>query len=335
MPPRRTRKTLMPGASLQNSEFLTRKQLVDRHIKDAGWSIIRQKDFDAQKPLTAYSRCAIEEYPTDNGPADFALSVNGHILGVVEAKKVSLGPQNVLIQAERYSKGVNGSPLSYHGFHVPFLYSTNGEVLWHHDIRHKLNRSREIFGFYTPDALLEVLGRDFEADCAKLLATPNDHPLIRDYQKQANTATEKAVTEGKRAMLIAMATGTGKTCTLVNQNRLIKSGVAKRVLFLVDRRALAAQAVKAFVSFEAEPGLKFSQVYEVYHQQFHKDDLEEDEKWDPKVLPKGYLAERSSSGTLTPDEEAEYDSYLHVADVLAIMQSKARVVLGEKPLTHS
>lgn len=49
----------------------------------------------------------------------------------------------------------------------------------------------------------------------------------------------------------------------------------------------------------------------------------------------GYLAERSSSGTLTPDEEAEYDSYLHVANVLAIMQSKARVVLGEKPLTHS
>jgi hypothetical protein len=37
----------------------------------------------------------------------------------------------------------------------------------------------------------------------------------------------------------------------------------------------------------------------------------------------GYLAERSSSGTLTPDEEAEYDSYLHVANVLAIMQSNA------------
>ena len=48
-----------------------------------------------------------------------------------------------------------------------------------------------------------------------------------------------------------------------------------------------------------------------------------------------HLAERCSSGTLTPDEEAEYDSYLHVANVLAIMQSKARVALGEKPLPHS
>jgi type I restriction enzyme R subunit len=290
MPPRRNGKNRMTGASPQNSEFLTRNQLIDRRIEDAGWRIIRQRDFDPGMPLAAYNRCAIEEYPTDNGPADYALSVNGHIIGVVEAKKLSLGPQNVLIQAERYSKAVNWSPFNFHGFRVPFLYSTNGEVIWHHDIRHKLNRSREIFGFHTPDALLEILGRDFEAACQKLLATPNDHQWLRDCQKEANTATEQAIAERKRAMLIAMAMGTGRTVTLVNEiYRLIKSGVAKRVLFLVDRRALAAQAVKTFASFEVEPGLKFSQVYEVYHQQFQKNDLEEDEAWDPKVLPKGYL----------------------------------------------
>jgi type I restriction enzyme, R subunit len=87
-----------------------------------------------------------------------------------------------------------------------------------------------------------------------------------------------------------MATGTGKTFTMVNQvYRLMKSGVAKRVLFLVDRRALAAQAVRAFASFEAEPGLKFDKVYEVYSQRFQRDDLDEDEKFDPKVLPASYL----------------------------------------------
>ena len=289
MPPRR-RGTRTTTASAKNSEFLTRKQLIDRRITDAGWQIVLQKDFDCAKPLTAYNRCAIEEYPTDTGPADYALAVNGHILGVVEAKKLTLGPQNVLLQAERYSKGVAASHFHFRGFRVPFLYSTNGEVIWHHDIRHKLNRSRPIFGFHTPDALLEQMGSNFETDCEKLLATPNDHELIRPYQKDANAATETAIYGRKRAMLLAMATGTGKTFTLVNEiYRLIKSGVAKRVLFLVDRRALAAQAVKAFASFEAEPGLKFNQVYEVYHQQFQRDDLEEDEKWDPKVLPKGYL----------------------------------------------
>ena len=65
-----------------------------------------------------------------------------------------------------------------------------------------------------------------------------------------------------------MATGTGKTLTLVNEiYRLMKSGVAKRVLFLVDRRALAAQAVRAF---EAEPGLKFHKIYPLSLQRFQR-----------------------------------------------------------------
>jgi type I restriction enzyme R subunit len=87
-----------------------------------------------------------------------------------------------------------------------------------------------------------------------------------------------------------MATGTGKTFTLVNQvYRLMKSGMARRILFLVDRRALAAQAVNAFASFEPEPGLKFDKIYEVYSQRFRREDLGEDEKFDPKVMPREYL----------------------------------------------
>lgn len=280
----------MDKATPKTSEYLTRKQLVDKRLKDAGWTIVLEKDFDADKPLTAYDRCAIEEYPTESGPADYALCVDGRILGVVEAKKLTLGPQNVLVQSERYSRGVKGSPFDFDGFRVPFLYSTNGEVIWYHDIRYRLNRSRQVAGFHTPDALREFLQRDFEASCATLLATPNDHELIRDYQVEANAGIEEAISNRKREMLLAMATGTGKTFTLVNEiYRLMKSGVAKRILFLVDRRALAAQGVKQFASYEAEPGHKFSQLYEVYHQQFHKDDLDEDEKWDFKVLPKGYL----------------------------------------------
>jgi type I restriction enzyme R subunit len=272
------------------SERLTREQRIDGRLKEAGWKIVSQQKFDSEKPLTAYDRCAIEEYPTGSGPADYALCLDGHIVAVVEAKKLTLGPQNVLIQAERYSKRATENSFNFRGFHVPFLYSTNGEVIWHHDVRHELNRSRQIFGFHTPESLLEALTRDTEENIANVLSTPNDHPRIRPYQQEASEGIEKAIAAHKRHMLVAMATGTGKTFTLVNEiYRLMKSGVAKRVLFLVDRRALAAQAVKAFASFEAEPGLKFNQIYEVYHQQFHKDDLEEDDKFDPKVLPKGYL----------------------------------------------
>jgi len=67
--------------------------------------------------------------------------VDGKILGIVEAKKLSVSPQGVLTQPERYSKGAKANPLNFRGFHVPFLYSTNGEVIWYHDIRHALNRS--------------------------------------------------------------------------------------------------------------------------------------------------------------------------------------------------
>jgi type I restriction enzyme, R subunit len=117
--------------------------------------------------------CAIEEYPTHNGPADYALCVGGRILGIVEAKKLTLGPQNVLMQAERYAKGLVGEPFNFRGYGVPFLYSTNGEVIWYHDIRHELNRSRQIAYFHTPDALVELLQRDLEGSCDKLI---NIHP---------------------------------------------------------------------------------------------------------------------------------------------------------------
>lgn len=273
------------------SEFVTRKQLIDGRLKKAGWRIVK---FDPAKSISAYQHCAVEEYPTESGPADYALCVNSAVLGIVEAKKLTLGPQNVLIQAERYSKTLMGSSFDWRGFHVPFLYSTNGEVIWHHDVRNELNRSREVAGFHTPKALVELLGRDFDAACAKVAALPNDHPRIvsRPYQIEANHEIEKAIAARKRHMLVAMATGTGKTFMTVNEvYRLMKSGVAKRVLFLVDRRALAAQAVRTFGSFEPEPGQKFNQLYHVYSQRFQKEDFGEDEKFDPTLLPNAYLTD--------------------------------------------
>jgi type I restriction enzyme R subunit len=86
-------------ATPAQSEYVTRKKLIDRKLKDAGWGIV---GFDPSKSLQAFDWCAIEEFPTENGPADYALCVGGKILGVVEGKKLSVGPQEVLRQAERY-----------------------------------------------------------------------------------------------------------------------------------------------------------------------------------------------------------------------------------------
>ncbi len=275
----------MPAAGGEN-EWLTRKRRIDPKLRASGWTIV---PFDATADLSTYSAHAIEEYPTTNGPADYGLVVDGQLVGVVEAKKVTVGPAGVLIQAERYSKGVGDGPFNFRGFRVPFLYSTNGEVFWFHDVRDRLNLSRKVAAFHTPSALADLLAANLAAT-DWFPANPNDHPRLRPYQIEANTAVEQAITKRKRQMLVAMATGTGKTFTTVNQvYRLMKSGVGQRILFLVDRRALAAQAVRAFASFEPEPGLKFDKIYEVYSQRFQKEDFGDEEKFDPKVMPKSYL----------------------------------------------
>ena len=277
---------MVPHSS-NESERLTRKKRIDPKLKALGWKVV---PYDEQTDLASYSHHAIEEFPTANGPADYALVVDGQLLGVIEAKKLSLGPQGVLLQAERYSKGVADSPFDFRGFRVPFLFSTNGEVIWFHDVRHELELSRKIAAFFTPGALAELIQTNPEVAHGRLRGLANNHPRLRPYQIEANDAVEDSIIRRKRQMLVAMATGTGKTFTTVNQiYRLMKSGAARRILFLVDRRALAAQAVRSFAAFEPEPGLKFDHIYEVYSQRFQTGDFDDDEPFDPKVLPKAYL----------------------------------------------
>jgi type I restriction enzyme, R subunit len=174
------------------SEYRTRRERIDPFMLAQGWQIV---PFDPSVPWEQYTCHAVTEFETARGPAHYALFVAGRPLGIVEAKKVSLGPQNVLVRAERYSRGVADSPFDYRGFRVPFLYSANGEVRWFHDIRHPLNRSRRIAGLHTPAALLEMLGRDFDAACAWFTPTPNRHSMVRPYQVEANTGRRKAIAD--------------------------------------------------------------------------------------------------------------------------------------------
>jgi type I restriction enzyme R subunit len=187
------------------SEWTTRKRRIDPRLDAAGWP--RRTGAPGGKPFRT------EEHPTRNGPADYALWLASKVVGVVEAKKLTLGPQNVLTQAERYARGIEPAESggSFDGMRAPFLYATNGEVTWFHDVRHALNRSRRVADFHTAGALEEMLRRDFEAECQRLLALPNTHTLLRPYQKDANAAVERAIADRKRNLLVAMATGTGRS----------------------------------------------------------------------------------------------------------------------------
>jgi type I restriction enzyme R subunit len=279
------------------SEFQTRKRRIDARLQamTPAWQIIRYRpDLDRSR----LHGVAVEEFPTDNGPADYALFVQGQLLGLIEAKKVALDPYNVLEQAKRYARGVRGAG-RWDGYGVPFLYASNGETVWYLDVRGDRPTSRRLANFHSADALDELFAHPVRADW--FAAHPVNIPRLRDYQREAVEAVEDGVMRGRRAFLVAMATGTGKTFTTVAQiYRMLESGTARRVLFLVDRRALAAQAVQAFATFQTPHGTKFNQDYEVYHQRFRREDLEEtylNTPFDPQVLPTAYLTAPQPSQT--------------------------------------
>jgi len=270
-------------------EWQTRRDRINKKLNALKpvWKIIKHRE---RLDTSTLDHHAVEEYPTANGPADYALFVKGKLLGIIEAKKVTVSPQNVLEQAKRYSKGAFGGTGNWHGYRVPFLYATNGEVIWFIDIRNEKNISRQIANFHTADALEEFFENDRANGLAWLANNPVDIEGIRPYQEEAISAIEEAIAKGKRSMLIAMATGTGKTFLTVSHiYRLLTSKAARRILFLVDRRALAAQAVREFATFVTPQKNKFNQEYEVYSQRFRRDDLEDDKPFDPKVLPDSYL----------------------------------------------
>ncbi len=143
---------------IEEREWQTRKERINTKLRATkpAWEIVRYYE---GLDTSFLERHAVEEYPTANGPADYALFVKGRLLGIIEAKKLGIGPQNVLAQAKRYAKGAFAGPGNWNGYRVPFLYSTNGEVIWFIDVRDEKNLSRQISNFHTPDAL-EVLYQD-------------------------------------------------------------------------------------------------------------------------------------------------------------------------------
>jgi len=92
----------------EETEQETRKRRIDRKLEAIDWKLIKYLE---TKPLSSYLSHAIEEYPTSNGPVDYALVDHGQIIALVEAKRLGTDPQNVLVQAQRYAQGVKDSVL--------------------------------------------------------------------------------------------------------------------------------------------------------------------------------------------------------------------------------
>ena len=256
------------------------RQLIDRQLQQAGWeadSVILRYGKGA-RPEVGRNK-AIAEWPTANGPADYVLFAGLTPLAAVEAKRKNADVSASLQQAKRYSRGFTaeengrfpGGP--WGEFHLPFVFSTNGRPylrqletlsgIWFGDLRRPDNLAHALDGWYSPEGLTALLKRD-EARAEKQLQTESfDFGFnLRGYQQAAIRAVEAGLAGGKRQMLLAMATGTGKTKTCIALiYRLLKAQRFHRVLFLVDRSALGEQAINAFKDTRMDSIQSFADIF--------------------------------------------------------------------------
>jgi len=242
------------------------RAIIDRQLRDAGWDADTQNLRYSKGVRPAKGRnMAIAEWRTANGVADYALFVGTRCIGLVEAKRKQKNVSTAIDQAERYAKGfqlqdgvglVDGSP--WGEFYVPFVFASNGRPylkqietesgIWFRDVRKPTNRRRALAGWLTPEGLQAQLDMDREAAHADLKRQSYQFGFpLRPYQQRAIAAIENALEQDQREMLVAMATGTGKTkLAIALLYRLLTAKRFRRVCFVVDRNALGTQAADQF-----------------------------------------------------------------------------------------
>jgi type I restriction enzyme R subunit len=268
------------GALVQLDEQATRRR-IDEKLREAGWEVDSETlRFQKGARPQLGRNLAIAEWPTETGPADYALFVGLDVVAVVEAKRASKDVSSDIQQAKRYSRGLllHGGARFVAGpwdrYQVPFLFATNGRAylkqletksgIWFLDGRRRANHARALEGWPTPEGLKALLAQDFDRAHAALSVEPTEYLGLRGYQLDAIRAVENGIAEGRRALLVAMATGTGKTKTCIGLvYRLIKTKRFRRVLFLVDRSALAEQTESAFKDTRLENLQLFTDIFEV------------------------------------------------------------------------
>ncbi|MCM2138490.1 type I restriction-modification system endonuclease [Vagococcus fluvialis] len=254
--------------------------LIDEQLRRAGWEVDTPNLNNKQKNTLPEKgrKMAIAEWRCGTGYADYALFNGLELIGIVEAKKYDKDVAGDLLQAKEYARNVELSePLKLVGqwveYKAPFIYVTNGRPylkqlaeksgVWFWDARYPTKSSYPLESWHSPSDLLKKLEVDESGAERELEETPYPDFAARYYQIEAVKSVEKALADNKRRMLLAMATGTGKTRTALSlMYRLIKTKRVRRILFLVDRTSLGKQAANALKDTKIE-NISFSDIYDV------------------------------------------------------------------------
>lgn len=225
--------------SLNESEI--RSEFITPALKNNGWRL--EITYREEYPITQGQIIAGKTLKR-NAPlrADYVLFYRPNVpLAVVEAKDNKHNIADGMQQALKYAGMLD----------VPFAFSSNGDGFIFHNKLEKVGKVETFLNlsdFPSPEKLWEMYkaGKSISEDRQKIINQPyyleNPEKLPRYYQINAVNKTVEAIADGRKRILLVMATGTGKTFTAFQIIwRLWKAKIKKRILFLADRKNLIAQ----------------------------------------------------------------------------------------------
>lgn len=287
----RRKRALAAASQRQKSEAETR-YMIDTQLRKVGWEADTEnlrycKGIRPQKG----KNLAIAEWPTlssagNKGRADYALFAGEKLVAVIEAKAEHKDIPSVIdYQCKEYAQNIRPEDEKYvittwGKYKAPLVFATNGRPylaqletksgIWFLDLRESANMPKALRGWISPDGMLKLLESDIEKADKALQTLPYDFLRdkdglnLRQYQLNAIQAAETAVINGQKSILLAMATGTGKTRTVLGMiYRFLKTGRFNRILFLVDRTALGEQAEDVFNEVKLEDLKTLNDIYDI------------------------------------------------------------------------
>ena len=279
-------------SSMMNWTEAQTRCLIDEQLQKAGWEAdTKNLRFSKGTRPVKGRNIAIAEWPTDsafykNGYVDYAFFIGEKLVAVMDAKKASEDVASTIdVQVKDYATHIKAEDLKYTvgtwgAYQVPFLFASNGRSyieqlrtksgIWFLDARSSANQPYPIRNWFSPSDLLEKLGQNIE-EANEALVTADDSFMtdptglnLRDYQIRAISKATEAIVGGKSTALLAMATGTGKTRTVLGLiYKMLESKRFRRILFLVDRVSLGEQAMDTFKDVKLKELMTLDQIYEL------------------------------------------------------------------------
>ena len=218
---------------LDLSEYKTRKIYIDTMLTDAGWT--EGKDWLNEVELPGMPN------KSEVGYADYVLyGDDGRPLAVIEAKRTCVDVSNARQQAKLYADLLEKK---YH--RRPVIFLTNG---FETHIIDNLYPERKCAAIYSKRDLEKLFNLQTRRTSLKNVMV--DRKIAgRYYQEGAIKAACDAFARNRRKALLVMATGSGKTRTVIALcDVLLQHGWVKNILFLADRNSLVTQAKRSFVN---------------------------------------------------------------------------------------